>query len=99
MIELIKNRYIKLAKNENNKQLKQLPQFNFGFAILKNILSFSVIITHCFNNNTTRDNIILFITKRRGIHVPSFFILSFYFNYNNYYHLIVKRKLKELLDY
>lgn len=97
MIKVIKNRYIKLVKNENNKQLNQLPQFNFGFALLKNILSFSVIITHCFNNNTTRDNIILFITKRRRIHVPSFFILSFYFNYNTLVSSDCKKKIERII--
>lgn len=55
---------------------------HFGFAILKNILAFYVIVSHCFNYNSTENKIILFIVKSRRIHVPSFFILSFYFNHN-----------------
>ena len=77
-IILIKN---EITQNDKNKNT-QLHNFNFGFALLKNILAFDVIITHCFNKNTAHNNTILFITKRRKVHVPSFFILSFYYNYN-----------------
>lgn len=82
-----KSKYLKLNKrniiiqNNNNKE----KNIHFGFAILKNFLAFEVIIAHCFNRDTMRNIknkfIILILTKRKT-HVPSFFILSFYFNYN-----------------
>jgi len=56
---------------------------HIGFAILKSFLAFDVIISHCFNKNTTKNLIILKIAKRRKIHVPSFIIMSFYFTHNS----------------
>jgi len=75
----------------------KVQPFNFGFALLKNILAFDVIITHCFNKKTTQNNIILFITKRRKVHVPSFFILSFYYNYNTLVSFNTKKKIYRLI--
>ena len=89
---IIKN---KITQNDKNKNT-QLHNFNFGFALLKNILAFDVIITHCFNKNTAQNNTILFITKRRKVHVPSFFILSFYYNYNTLVSSNIKKKIYRL---
>ena len=86
---IIKN---EITQNDKNKNT-QLHNFNFGFALLKNILAFDVIITHCFNKNTAHNNTILFITKRRKVHVPSFFILSFYYNYNTLVSSNIKKKI------
>ena len=60
---------------------RHLKQFNYGLAILKTILAFYVIRYHCYKMNT-KTNIIIYyiIIKRRNIHVPSFFNMSFYFN-------------------
>lgn len=89
---IIKN---EITQNDKNKNT-QLHNFNFGFALLKNILAFDVIITHCFNKNTAHNNTILFITKRRKVHVPSFFILSFYYNYNTLVSSNIKKKISRL---
>ena len=88
-----------IIKNEiTKKELnKQLYNYNFGFALLKNILAFDVIITHCFNKNKTYNNIIRFITKRRKVHVPSFFILSFFYNYNTLVSSNIKKKIYRLI--
>ena len=77
-------------------KIEIIHNFNFGFALLKNILAFDVIITHCFNKNTAHNNTILFITKRRKVHVPSFFILSFYYNYNTLVSSNIKKKIYRL---
>ena len=55
---------------------------NYGLSILKTILSFYVVKTHCLKRSTIENKILLYILgKDRGIHVPSFFNMSFYFNY------------------
>ena len=70
---------ILFKKEENIRILKNTKPFNYGLGILKSLLAFSVVIVHNFNPRTTRNEFILFITKNRKFHVPSFFIMSFYF--------------------
>ena len=84
-MNLIEKKEYMIIKNEiTKKELnKQLYNYNFGFALLKNILAFDVIITHCFYKNKTQNNIIRFITKRRKVHVPSFFIPTMIFMFSN----------------
>ena len=67
---------------KNHTNANSLKNFHIGFSILKSILSFCVIINHCYNYKSTKNKIIFFVTKRRRIHVPSFFIMSFYLNHN-----------------
>ena len=82
-----KSKYLKLNKSNiikknNNSNEKNI---HFGFAILKNFLAFEVIISHCFNRglmSKIKNKFILLILTKRRTHVPSFFILSFYFNHN-----------------
>ena len=92
-------KYIQLTQNKKNKSLflTQLHPFNFGFTLLKSILAFDVIISHCYNTNSSRNNIIIFITRRRKVHVPSFFMLSFYFNYNTLISSNTKKKIDRLI--
>jgi len=66
-------KYQKLIKNK----------YNFGLGLLKCILAFSVIRSHCFNYKSTKNKIILFLFNKRRVHVPSFFIMSFYFLYKD----------------
>ena len=64
------------------KERKNKP-INYGLEILRTILSFYVVKLHCFHDSTIRNKILYYIIiKNRNIHVPSFFIMSFYFNYN-----------------
>ena len=70
--------------NIEKKQYRNINKFNYGISILKVLLAFSVISTHCFNKNSTKNKIVLFLTKNRRIHVPSFIIISFYFLSNNF---------------
>ena len=69
---------------------KRIPKFplrkkyNYGFGLLKVYLSLTVIISHCCKRETTKNKFIFLIfVKSRRIHVPAFFILSFYFMYEN----------------
>ena len=55
---------------------------NYGLLILKSILAFYVVKTHCFNIKSINNKFLFYILgKNRKIHVPSFFNMSFYFNY------------------
>ena len=56
--------------------------FNYGLAILKTILAFLVVIVHQFKPNSTKNKLILNISKNRYFYVPCFFIMSFYFMCN-----------------
>jgi len=70
-------------ENEPNK-ISLNKKYNYGFGLLKVYLAFIVIITHCCKMETVKNKYILLIfVKNRKIHVPSFFIMSFYFMYNN----------------
>lgn len=80
------------TKKMNNDSI-HFKQIHLGFSILKSLLAFNVIISHCFRINTTKNKIILFICKRRRFHVPSFVILSFYFNHNTLISTDTKKKL------
>ena len=72
---------------------KYKRNIHFGFAILKCLLSFKVISTHCFNKNSSKNKIINFITNDRRLHVPSFTIMSFIFNYNTLISYDTKKKM------
>ena len=77
---------------------------NYGLAVFKTILAFYVIKSHCLRISSKKNTILYFILeKRRSIHVPSFFIMSFYFNYKGLISLdsnrISKRFIRLLIPY
>ena len=73
---MVKNKYLKIF----NPKIKT----NIGLNVLRFLLSLDVIVSHCFKQQSTKNKILLFILKRRRVHVPSFVIMSFYFNYKNF---------------
>ena len=87
-------------QKEKNKKKKK---FNYGLALLKSFLSFLVLLSHNFNIRTTKNKIIIFIFKHRKFHVPSFFIMSFYFMCNNLLSMniiiLYKRLVRLLIPY
>ena len=94
----MKNEFIKTNILENTKNYEyKKNNFNYGLSILKTILSFLVVIVHNFNWRSTKNKYILFITMNRHFHVPSFFILSFYFIEKLLTSLNVKLIIKRLL--
>jgi len=101
----MKGKYIRLKTKEPSKkdEPKKLKVFNYGFAILKSLLAFLVVSVHNFKSESTNNKIVLFITKNRRYHVPSFFILSFYFMHNNLLTLkpkiILNRLMRLLIPY
>ena len=94
-----------IHKQEKNKIeiSKDVKVFNYGLALLKSLLAFSVVISHNYRTNPTKNKIIFFITSIRVRHVPAFFIMSFYFMCNNIISLkkeiFVRRLIRLLIPY
>lgn len=60
----------------NNNQIKINSKLNLGIELLRFILCLWIVVVHC--SKRTKNNIKLFT---KGFHVPTFFMLSFYFYY------------------
>lgn len=74
---------------------KNESHINYGFSILKTILAFYVVKTHFLNTSLIKNKIVLYILGRdRSIHVPSFFNMSFYFNYRSLTSRDTKKNIK-----
>ena len=101
----MKNEYINLKiKTDSIKNLnKNKKIYNYGLGILKAILAFLVITVHNFNPRSTKNKTIIFITLNRKLHVPSFYIISFYFMADHLYSLnfeiLLKRITRLLIPY
>ena len=64
-----------------NQKIKE-KKIDYGLSILRSVLAFYVIRSHCLGNNIIKNKFLFFIFgKRRRVHVPTFFIMSFYFNF------------------
>ena len=72
-----------LKNKSNNKKI------NIGLEILRLYLSFSVVVCHCFKPSKNYKFIRLLIND---IHVPIFFIISFYF----FYPTLIARNIEKL---
>ena len=68
-------------KKGRYKKLTTTKKYNYGLGLLKAILAFYVVRTHNFNYNSIKNKILSYLLRERKSHVPSFFIMSFYFNY------------------
>ena len=56
------------------KQIQEIKKFNYGLAILKSYLSFLVIVSHQFSKKTTKNKIILKVTKNISCSLFFYFI-------------------------
>ena len=83
-IKIIKCQKLKGLITLKNESVLMKKQFNYGLAILKSYLAFLVVLSHQFSKKTTKNKIILKLTKKMNYHVPCFFIMSFYFMCNNF---------------
>lgn len=94
-----------ICLNNENNQLKKnkVKEINHGLSILKSLLSFSVVLAHCFDRNSTSNKIIQNFKPKRPIHVPSFFIISFNFMCNNLLsqniNLLLQRIIRLIIPY
>ena len=95
----MKRKYIRIKSQKGpKKEKKEKPEsINYGLSILKVILSFVVVTVHNFDKKTSNNKYIIFITKNRLLHVPSFFIMSFYFMCKHLLSLDFKMLLKRLI--
>ena len=71
-------------------------KYNYGLGLLKLILAFGVVRSHNFNYNSTKNKILLYLFRKRRTHVPSFFIMSFYFSHNDLLSSNIKIFLKRI---
>ena len=84
----------------NNNEYKRLniikKKFDIGLAILRTILSFFVIMTHCYCYNYAMGlwKFLIFKTKRFYFHVPIFFLMSFYFSQKTLSSFNTKKKVE-----
>ena len=60
-------------------------------------MAFLVLSDHCFNPLSTKNKIILYINAKRILHVPTFFIISFYFMCDHLLSLYIKHLLKRII--
>ena len=72
--------------NKNTENIKK--KINIGVEILRIYLSLLVVNTHCYNNSFNK-----YISKmiRNRLHVPTFFIISFYYFQN----VLISRKINK----
>lgn len=61
--------------------MKVEKKFNIGLAILRIYLSFLVVTSHCFKPKSEINKKITIKIIHNSIHVPTFYLLSFYFCY------------------
>ena len=100
----MKGNYIKLDSQKNLINVtSERPKLNYGLSILKVINSFLVIVAHNFHRSSTKNRYILYITKNRLLHVPSFLIMSFYFMCKHLlsldFKIFFKRLIRLLIPY
>lgn len=86
-----------LSKINKKIKIENTKKYNIGLGFLKVILALSVIISHNLDANIINNIIIKFFAKRRRIHVPSFFIMSFYFIYKDLNNLNIN-KIKQRFE-
>ena len=67
-----------LINNITQKEGKLNKKFIISLAILRVLLAFTVLFTHIFHPNTSKNRILLYLWKIKTNHIPTFFILSFY---------------------
>jgi fucose 4-O-acetylase-like acetyltransferase len=70
--------------------------FDFGIAFLKVFLAFDVVRSHSFNAKSTKNKYLLFFLRNRRFHVPSFFIISFYFMHKEFISFNINRYIKRI---
>lgn len=85
---------MKLIDIKNESHISLNKKYNYGLGLLKVYLALTVIISHCCIRESIKNKYIFIIFgKSRRIHVPSFFIMAFYFMHNN----LVTNNFRKLL--
>ena len=76
----------KIAKLEETKKIKKVFNFEIGLAILRPILSFIVVESHCHNKSYLQGiwKFLFVSTEKTFFTIRIFMIMSFYFTYNTF---------------
>ena len=72
-----------MKSNRKGKKNVISKKYNYGLGLLKVISAFAIVRTHNFNFNSIKNKILSYLLRERFSHVPSFFIMSFYFMHND----------------
>ena len=94
-----KNCNLKQGLNQLKIQDKKEVEFKLGLAILRPILAFLVVMTHCYNDKKHPRGfwrILIRKTENFYFHVRTFCIMTFYFSYRTLISKDCKKKLKRL---
>ena len=83
---------------ERKELLKNEVLFDIGLGILRPILAFCVIISHTYNSHYAFGKWKFFHRKTENLyfHVPTFFIMAFYFSHKTLISSNLKKKLERL---
>ncbi len=85
--------------NKKRKQSKPEKTYDLGLLILRPILAYIVVMTHCYNYSylPIRWKFIYINTERFAFPVRVFFIMSIYFSYNTLINSDYKKKFERLI--
>ena len=73
------SKYSKLNKINKFDKEKKARVKNYGISILKSVMAFLVLSDHCFNPLSTKNKIILYISKKKNTSCSYFFYHIFLF--------------------
>lgn len=85
-----------LVKLHHSSHVRIQNTFDYGIAFLKVFLAFQVICSHNFNIESTENVYLRYFLRNRKIHVPSFFIISFYFMHKEFMALNINKYIKRI---
>jgi hypothetical protein len=69
---------------KNLHSIKSKKKIYLGIEILRMFLSFFIVVVHAFNKYYARSKILLFPFNALFYYIPTFFVISFFFNYKTF---------------
>jgi hypothetical protein len=69
---------------KNFQSIKSKKKIYLGIEIFRMFFSFFIITVHFFNKNYARTKLLLFPFNALCYYIPTFFTISFYFNYKTF---------------
>lgn len=93
----------KISQIKNFQSVKSKKKIYLGIEILRMFLSFFIVVVHFFNKKYARTRLLLFPFNALCYYIPTFLIISFYFNYKTFssrnINKIKERFLRILIPY
>ena len=83
---------------ERKEILKKEVLFDIGLGVLRPILAFCVVISHRYNSHYAFGKWKYFHRKTENLyfHVPTFFIMAFYFSHKTFISSNLKKKIRKI---